>query len=741
MFMRSFFLSTAALALTAGHLQAQLAVQNTLSPQQLLETVLLGAGVTVSNVTFNGGDPTLINEQIGSFTGAAGSIGLDAGVILSSGDVQVALGPNTGGGTTLGGGNFGFGDPDLQVLAGVTTNDASILEFDFIPVGDSITFRYVFASEEYNEYVCGTVNDVFGFFLSGPGLNGPFTDGAVNLALVPGTTVPVSINTVNNGTVGANGQLQNCVDLDPNWTANNIYYLDNGTSFEVQFDGQTVVLTASSQVICGETYHIKLAIADGGDTAFDSGVFLEAGSFTSVPFIPSLTPGPGIIGDNTILESCYPVTIDFRQESVSQDTSIVVVTIGGTATPGVDFLPNFPDTLIFLPGDTVQSFTFNCPIDGDTDLESIIINLVSQSECAAVDIVNQFEFFIQSSEPLFASGGFVTIPCQGEANITASAVGGFPPYDVQWSNGLVGADQVVSPLANTVYTATVTDDCGTIALTQFIVDLEPLLPVILSINGPTTVTEGCSGNSVVVTRPQGVPGDLTVTIQGQGAAQLGTDYELPPSALIPAGVNSIELPINPFEEGGEEGSEQAIVVATVTDACGRTADATVSFTILDAPAIIIDGEDLLVPCGNDSVPAFVEASGGVGSLDITWSNGYEGPQAFLPNFAEASYLVTATDECGRTAITSIQVELLCELVIPNVFSPNGDGYNQFFFVDGIQFFSNSVRIYNRWGQLVFERLNYRNTWDGDDVPDGTYFYEITVENKPEPYTGSLTILR
>src|SRR5690606_3893211 len=97
-------------------------------------------------------------------------------------------------------------DPDLaQLISPITVNDCAVLEFDFVPNGDTLKFNFAFASEEYNEYVCGTVNDVFGFFISGPGINGPFTNNAENIALIPGTDVPVSINTLNNGTVGANG--------------------------------------------------------------------------------------------------------------------------------------------------------------------------------------------------------------------------------------------------------------------------------------------------------------------------------------------------------------------------------------------------------------------------------------------------------------------------------------------------------------------------------------------------------
>ena len=732
--------SSLGLVLFAAPAFGQLQVDNTQTPLELLQNVLLGEGVTVTNVTYNGVPGDVVDEQAGSFTGALGSIGLESGIMLATGNVNVALGPNDEGGSTEGGGNFAVGDPDLEILAGVTTNDASILEFDFVPVGDSITFRYVFASEEYNEYVCGTVNDVFGFFLSGPGITGPFSGNAANLALVPGTIIPVSINTVNNGTVGANGQEVNCSSLDPNWTANNIYYLDNGASIEVQFDGQTVVLTARAEVVCGETYHIKMAIADGGDTAFDSAVFLEAGSFLSTPFIPTLTPGPGIVGTNTILESCYPVTLDFLQQGAGEDTSVVYITVGGTATPGEDYVPAFPDSLIFLPGDTVQSFTFTCPIDLDGQ-ETIILTLTSESVCSGISIVNEFIFFIESVPNLFIEGGFAEIPCLGSTVLTPTLGGGYPPYAISWSDGSNGTSLAVAPLDNTVYTATVTDDCGSTALAQFFVDLTPLEPVVMTILGSNTLLEACESSQLNIIRPQGVAGDLTVTLTGSGDAQAGADYVLPGSTIIPADVLNVQVPFAPLEDGISDDGELATITATVTDACGRTATASVTLTILDAPPITLSGEDLLIPCSNDSVLLVVDATGGVGILDLEWSTGDIGNATWVSTAVNANYTVSATDDCERTVQETIEVELICDVVIPNVITPNGDVNNQTFFIEGIQYVSHTVRIYNRWGQKVYESSDYRNTWKADDLPDGTYYYEVVVERREKPYTGHVTVLR
>src|SRR6185436_5577676 len=247
-------------------ISAQLTVQGGMTPAQLVDT-LLGPGVTVSNVVYNG-----ISYASGVFNGSSSNIGIGRGVLITSGDIYYAPGPNF---TTAGGwDNFLPGDPDLDVLAGTFTYDATTLEFDFTIPSDTLKFRYVFASEEYNEYVCADYNDVFGFFISGPGI-----PGTQNIALLPGSGLPVAINNVNNGTMGIYGGTAAC------YFSNTGYYIDNENppGATIEYDGFTTVLQAVAAVIPYQTYHIKLAVADATDYSLDSGVFIEAESFTGLP--------------------------------------------------------------------------------------------------------------------------------------------------------------------------------------------------------------------------------------------------------------------------------------------------------------------------------------------------------------------------------------------------------------------------------------------------------------------------
>ena len=248
-----------------GGVRAQLTVNTAPTPQQLVQNFLLGTGVSAANVVYNGGQGAR-----GSFNCAGPcNLGLGSGVLLTSGSLGLAIGPNnlTGAGTGTGTGS----DSDLNLLnpGGTSPQDASVLEFDFTVATDSVRFRYVFGSEEYSDFVGTGCNDVFGFFINGPGITGK-----KNIARIPGTNTPILINNVNNGfspgLTSPNGPCTNCA-----------YFRDNHGSTTLQYDGLTTVLTAGSSVCPCETYHIKLAVQDFCDGLFDSGVFLEQNSFSS----------------------------------------------------------------------------------------------------------------------------------------------------------------------------------------------------------------------------------------------------------------------------------------------------------------------------------------------------------------------------------------------------------------------------------------------------------------------------
>ncbi len=326
--------------------KSQLIVANNLTPQQLVQNILVGSGITVSGVTYSG-----TNMQRGSFVnGNTTNLGLEEGVVLASGNVfNIPQYASTQASSSTG----SSGDPDLNILAGQSTFDGSVLQFDFIPQSDTLTFRYVFGSEEYPEYVCSSFNDVFGFFISGPGISGPYSNNAINIAIIPEAfpQLPVAINSVNNGTVGSFGSASNCISL-----AYSGLYIDNlgvgGTT--IVYDGFTRTLTATVVLQACEEYHIKLAIADAADGVYDSGVFLEANSFSS----PGVTTSCGFSNSSNMfgaaVEGCNDAILTFElQEPRGTDYNVIIKDILGTATLNVDYAMFPPvDTIIIPAGQT-----------------------------------------------------------------------------------------------------------------------------------------------------------------------------------------------------------------------------------------------------------------------------------------------------------------------------------------------------------------------------------------------------
>ncbi len=361
-------------------------VSNTQTPTQLINNVLLGMGVTASNITINGSPLNANNAQgnVVSFTNTNPAFPISSGLLLTTGNAIAAQGPNnsTNLSNNLPATASVASDPHLNILAAGTVTNGVVLEFDFIPTGDTLNFRYIFGSEEYPEFSPSTFNDAFGLFLWGPGITGPYAlagyaNGA-NIATIPGG-IPVTINNVGDA-------------------SNTQYYVfnDNGSTYgnAIQYDGTTVLLTAAASVQCNETYHIKLAISNVSDQAYDSGVFLEANSFSSNVVDVAVAT---VSGDTTIIEGCNFADIVFtRPEGNMLDTLSIIYTIGGTATEGVDYA-NLMDTIIFLPGvDTVI-----------VNLSPLQDNLIEgyESVIISVNIINPCGDTIVSSGTIYVWDG------------------------------------------------------------------------------------------------------------------------------------------------------------------------------------------------------------------------------------------------------------------------------------------------------------------------------------------------
>jgi gliding motility-associated-like protein len=466
----------------------QLIVTQTQTPDQLVNSVLTGNGVIITNVTYNYSAPAAQNIQttIGYFNNNGGTFPIPEGVVMGTGDVILAVGPNSGGASTNNNGvaNPDPNDPDLAAISTAVVNNECILEFDFIPSGDTIVFDYVFASEEYPEFSPSNFNDAFGFFISGPGFAGPFSNAAENIAIIPGTSTPVTINNINP-------------------TTNPALYVTNAGGADLEYDGHTVVLQAAASVVCGATYHIKLAIGDAGDQSYDSAVFLEANSFSSngaeVSILPVDLNGDPLV-NNELYEGCTGAQIVMVNPAGYTDSSYVVnIVVGGTATNTSDYSTVNP-TYTIPPGQDSLTININALADALVEgTETLIISTFYVNECGDTITVSDTINIVDVAPAYNVLTTDTTYTCPFDSlDLSALTDGGIPNLTYNW--GAAGNGQTVTVPANipglTSYNVTVTDACGTTSQGVFNVTLNaaPVPSVIFNDNGPTI----CPGQNVTI---------------------------------------------------------------------------------------------------------------------------------------------------------------------------------------------------------------------------------------------------
>jgi gliding motility-associated-like protein len=409
-----------------GETRAQLVVQGGLTPLQLAQ-IIAGPGITVSNATVTGSA-----QAYGSFNGAGSNIGLPSGVILTTGPIGVAVGPNNM--TSAGSDIFVSGNSMLNGLAGAQTFDAIVLEFDFVPLSNTVVFNYVFGSEEYPEFVNSGYNDAFAFFISGPGIAATYGTANYNMARVPGTAQPVTIDNVNAG-------------------SNNQYYFNNGGGATIQYDAFTRPLIATADVQACQTYHIEMTIADAGDGIYDSGVFIEENSLISNAIqIEASTASV----DSTAYEGCSSATVTFTLGSAVSTPTVINYNVLGTATNGTDFT-QIPTSVTIPANQLTTSFQITPIQDGTTEgIETIIID-VQTSVCGTDAIIVYLNDLVPLTVQAFGDTAFCP---GGTAMLWAESQGGGGGVTYTWSTGATTDTIYVSPAVSSNYTVSATDYCS-----------------------------------------------------------------------------------------------------------------------------------------------------------------------------------------------------------------------------------------------------------------------------------------
>lgn len=729
---------------------AQTLLVNNGQTAQDLAQIISGVGVTVSNATL-----TCTQDGAAAFDGSQSNIGIASGVLLATGPANIAIGPNNLGDAGVWDNiTTPFADADLATILTNTLYDGCKLEFDVVPLGNQLSFRYVFGSEEYPEYVCSDYNDIFAFFISGPGIVGN-----QNIALIPGTTTPVAINSVNPGQAGSECGLIPLFCTCTSLNFNN-FYVNNNNGTSVQYDGFTTVLTAQAQVTACETYRLKLVVADAGDGVYDSGVFIEEASLNSN--IPVVIQSTG-----NVFEGCRDGFVDFGIASATNSPTTIRYVIGGTAINGVDY-QQIPDSVVIPAGQTTVRInittipdTVNDPVETvelylytlvcdtlfyDTVLVTItedipVLNAQDVTICKGEQVQLQvgggvtYEWIPPVNltnpnipNPVFigdTTTGYIIVTtdtnnCRGRGFLTVFVLD--PPVPVfnslynicmgdtaqlsvtggvnyTWSpttglsNATVG-NPLAFPLTTTNYTVTVSiGSCAdTIQITVNVSDLP-----IVSVRNDTIVCKG-----------------TTVQLNATG----GTIYSWSPASTL----NNANI-ANPVATI----TANTTYVVTVSSGIGCSATGSVNIIATD-PIPISAGSDIL-KCSEDTI--MLTASGG---NVYTWSpatdiSNVNSASPLVYNTSNVVYTVSSVDINGCPTYDSVLVEIIeVELV--------DAGLDKSICIDGLVSIGGNPTAGNNavivWTGITGDVNNLSSssdpnpTFNAQDLPAGVYSFQVAA---------------
>ncbi len=612
----------------------------------------------VFNVSVSGGNFASGEKSYGFFDASGTTFPFPNGIILSTGKINNAPGPNSY--LSDDGGSMGWnGDADLnQALSLNNTFNATILEFDFIPLGNKISFDYIFSSEQYltnpSPNQCN-FTDGFAFLLK-EASSTTYT----NLAVIPGTTTPVKVNTVRGpGTI--------CPPA-------NAAYFDafNGANHPTNYNGQTVVLTAQSNVIPGQTYHIKLVIADEGNYRYDSAIFLGGGSFNfgidlGVDRLIA-TGNPICLSDNLVVDATQTGATAYQWYQNN------VALIGETnATYTVSSAGDYSVEV---------NYGFSCQTQGEIKIEyatNLNVNKDTFTECDAdanQDGITQFD--LNALLPDL----FTNLP----SNYTISF------YD-----------------ATTSTTALPSNYTNTTAFNQTIY--------------------------ARITNVQGCYSDYPVNLVVHTFSEIISDKEIGlcenESTILNAGAgfSSYSWNTTPVETTQSITVDTAgTYVVTLTNAnnCSKTR----KFTVTASGIATI--EDIIINDFGENNTATVQiAATSLGNYEFSLDgNNYQDANVFT-NLNEGEHTVYVNDTKGCGVVS----KSFYILDFPKFFTPNGDGFNDIWFIKNLEkrnLQNSTITIFDRYGKLIkqieSDDIGWNGTLNGNTLPSSDYWFIIELTN-------------
>lgn len=696
--------------------------QLTVVPQNsaaVLAQKLAGRGVAISNATL-----TCPLDAAATFLTANSNLGLDSGIVLTTGTSKTVSGFVGVNGTSanLASTNNGSpGDPQLTPLAGRPTFDACRLEFDFVPQGDSVQFDYVFSSEEYINSTCGPYNDVFAFFLSGPGITG-----TPNIARVPNTNIPVAVNSINSGIPGSTGNISNCTAMGPGspFTA---YYVDNATGTTITHRGFTTVLRAQQAVQPCGSYHLALTIADAGNATYDSGVFLKSGSLQA----PSYKVDP--IGarlpnsDTGVVKGCATGAFRVQRSSQSGPKTLRFV-LAGNAVAGLDYQA-VPDSITIPAG----ALFADVPVKGlptaANGARTLKLFLKAANNCGAgfyadsatIILVDTPHLRAIPTDTLACAGGSFTLHAEGPAE-----------FYYRWlpEAGLSSAtsqNPVFTAGHSTTFSVTASLPGSGCPDRTAAVHVQVAIPPMVSVQGPNDV---CTTGTVT----------LRAFVQPQ----------TPGFWTGPNGFTSSDPQIT--ITAGTTADSAYYVFRVPVPGCPSSGDSIFLRTHAGLPLpfvppfgeLCLNGQPATLQAQGFKIRWYPTATGGIGSTTPpTLQPTNEGIQTW--------YVTQSLPGCeSDRARLDVPIIRCCaeEPFLPTAFTPNGDGTNDRWKpLPHPHQILEKVRIYDRWGRCVFVGYNYDSwdgTWSGEALPTGTYYYYAIVRcegGSPFEFRGDITLIR
>ena len=685
-----------------------------------LANTIVGNNITISNPVLNCG-----SGGAGTFTASSTNLGLSSGILLTTGTVVNAIGPNNDPGNNDPNSCINssptFFDPDISAIEPLANYDGCVLQFNITPVCSTLNISYVFASEEYPEYVNANYNDAFGFFISGPNPSGG-NYSAFNIAKLSNGT-PISIDNVNSG-------------------SNAGFYVNNNGGSSIQYDGFTTPLVAAVNVVPCATYSLKLAIADAGDCIYDSGVFLAFKGLTcpqaqipnitatATPVIcgndgtatvsvtnytgtPTYSWSPGGSTSSTISNlapGTYTCTLSFL--TPCPYTQTVSATVSGTqvinsqmsSTPSTCNSANGTATALVSGGTGPYTYSWSTSPPQTTATANGLIPgtysvvISDNNGCSVTQTVAVSNF----QPTLLVNDSIQNTTC-GQSNgaifITGISGGNFP-YSYLWNSGQTSDDIVGITAGN--YTLTVTDNLNCVWNLNFTVPDVVTLPV-----SRQQVNEKCE--------------------QANGSATVTVLNGVPP-------FNFVWSTVPPQTTATATGLSQGIYSVTVTDAAG--CNSTIIFNILNVDdvfngSVSVDptfpqaGENFSVTLNNDPNWLLNQSNWPDGSVSTQFSNILNMPEYGI---FQGSFWVTSLNNCTDTIEYSVFVKDSMTLYVPNAFTPNGDGINDVFKALGTLVKTFQLLIFDRWGNLIYESESLGRGWDGfykgEKVMNGVYVWKI-----------------